>query len=162
MDNTNLNKKIKIILIVICILSCINVSTSYASVVENFNFKNITIEDGLSQATVKTIFQDSKGYIWIGTEDGLNRYNGYDFENYKHDEHNKNSIINNYVIDIEEDKNGYIWVSTTNGLSRINTTNNEIKNYYSEKHDGKLLDSSLWKILSTAKGDIIVFWNKRY
>ena len=71
MDNTNLNKKIKIILIVICILSCINVSTSYASVVENFNFKNITIEDGLSQATVKTIFQDSKGYIWIGTEQGI-------------------------------------------------------------------------------------------
>ena len=67
MDNIKLNKKLKKILITICILSFIDVSTSYASVVENFNFKNITIEDGLSQATVKTIFQDSKGYIWIGT-----------------------------------------------------------------------------------------------
>ncbi|MBQ8997219.1 MAG: hypothetical protein IJ086_00840 [Clostridium sp.] len=151
------NKKIKRLVAILSMLSCINLNTSYANVNDIYNFKNITIEDGLSQSTIKTIYQDSKGYIWIGTEDGLNRYNGYDFENYKHDEHNKNSIINNYVIDIEEDKNGYIWVSTTNGLSRINTTNNEIKNYYSEKHDGNLLDSSLWKILSTAKGDIIVF-----
>ena len=56
MYNKNLSKKIKMILIIICILSFIDISTTYASVVENFNFKNITIEDGLSQATVKTIF----------------------------------------------------------------------------------------------------------
>ena len=71
MYNKNLSKKIKMILIIICILSFIDISTTYASVVENFNFKNITIDDGLSQATVKTIFQDSKGYIWIGTEQGI-------------------------------------------------------------------------------------------
>ena len=57
-----------------------SISTSYASMIENFNFKNITIEDGLSQSTIKTIYQDSKGYIWIGTEDGINRYNGYEFK----------------------------------------------------------------------------------
>ena len=89
------------------------ISTSYANIVENFNFKNITIEDGLSQSTVKTIYQDSKGYIWIGTDDGLNRYNGYEFKHYKHDKYDKNSIANDYICDIIEDKNGYIWVSTT-------------------------------------------------
>ena len=53
------NKKIlTIILTMICILSCMNISTSYASMVENYNFKNITIEDGLSQSTVETIYQD--------------------------------------------------------------------------------------------------------
>ena len=104
----------------ICILSCMNISTSYANIVENFNFKNITIEDGLSQSTVKTIYQDSKGYIWIGTDDGLNRYNGYEFKHYKHDKYDKNSIANNYIVDIIEDKYGYLWISTIAGLSRIN------------------------------------------
>ena len=44
-------------------------------------FNNISIEDGLSQATVETMMQDSKGYIWLGTNDGLDRYNGYTFKN---------------------------------------------------------------------------------
>ena len=52
----------------------------------NINFKNITNEDGLSQSTVETIMQDKNGYIWIGTNDGLNRYNGYDFDIFKHDD----------------------------------------------------------------------------
>lgn len=57
------NKKLKKILTMACILSCINISTSYASINKNYNFKNITIEDGLSQSTVETIHQDSEGYI---------------------------------------------------------------------------------------------------
>ena len=130
------NKYIKKILVMACIFSCINISTSYANISENYNFKNITSEDGLSQSTVETIYQDSKGYIWIGTNDGLDRYNGYEFKHYKHDKYDKNSIANNYIVDIIEDKNGYIWVSTTNGLSRIDTDKDEIKNYYSEKDNG--------------------------
>ena len=150
------NKKIlTIILTMICILSCMNISTSYANIVENFNFKNITIEDGLSQSTVKTIYQDSKGYIWIGTDDGLNRYNGYEFKHYNHDEYNKNSIANDYICDIAEDKNGYIWVSTTNGLSRIDTDKDEIKNYYSKEDSGNLSNSNLWQILCTKDNRLI-------
>ena len=150
------NKKIlTIILTMICILSCMNISTSYANIVENFNFKNITIEDGLSQSTVKTIYQDSKGYIWIGTDDGLNRYNGYEFKHYNHDEYNKNSIANDYICDIAEDKNGYIWVSTTNGLSRIDTDKDEIKNYYSKEDRGNLSNSNLWQLLCTKDNRLI-------
>ena len=150
------NKKLKKILTMVCILSCINISTSYASINKNYNFKNITIEDGLSQSTVETIHQDSEGYIWIGTNDGLNRYNGHEFKYYKHDEDDENSIAHNYIVDIIEDKNGYIWVSTINGLSRIDTDKNEIKNYYSEKDNGNLSDSNLWQILYTTEGKFIV------
>ena len=134
-----------------------NISTSYANIIENFNFKNITIEDGLSQSTVKTIYQDIKGYIWVGTDAGLNRYNGYEFKQYKHDEYNKNSISHNYIIDITEDKNGHIWVSTISGLTRIDTDKDEIKNYYSEKDNGNLLDSNRWRLLTTKEGKLIVF-----
>ena len=157
MKTIKINKKLKKILIIVCILFCVNISTSYANIVENFNFKNITIEDGLSQSTVKTIYQDSKGYIWIGTNDGLNRYNGYEFKQYKHNEYDKKTIVHNYIVDITEDKNGHIWVSTTNGLSRIDTDEDDIKNYYPEKYNGNLLDSNLWRILYTKEGKLIVF-----
>ncbi len=121
------NKKLKQMLAMVCILFCMNISTSYANIIENYNFKNITIEDGLSQSTIRTIYQDSKDYIWIGTQDGLNRYNGY------------------------------IWVSTTNGLSRIDTNEDKIRNYYSEKDNGNLYDSNLWSMLYTTEGNLIVF-----
>ncbi|MGL5752685.1 MAG: two-component regulator propeller domain-containing protein [Paraclostridium sp.] len=58
----------------------------------NRNFKRITIEDGLSQGSVSSIIQDSNGYMWIGTDDGLNRYNGNKFEVYKADPNKKNYI----------------------------------------------------------------------
>ena len=83
------NKELKKILTMVCIISFISIITSYANIIENFNFKNITIEDGLSQSTVKTIFQDSRGYIWVVTDAGLNKYNGYEFKQYKHDEYNR-------------------------------------------------------------------------
>ena len=149
------NKKINIILILVCIFSCLKISTSYANIRESFNFKNITIEDGLSQSTVETIYQDSKGYIWIGTNDGLDRYNGYEFKHYKHDKYDKNSIANNYIVDIIEDKNGYIWVSTIGGLSRINLDKDEIKNYYSKEDSGNLSNSNLWQLLCTKDNRLI-------
>lgn len=150
------NRHIKKVLAMVCILSCMNISTSYASMVENYNFKNITIEDGLSQSTVETIYQDSKGYIWMGTNDGLDRYNGYEFKYYKHDKDDKNSIPNNYIVDIIEDKKGYIWVSTINGLSRIDSDTDEIKNYCSDKNNGNLSDDNLWQILYTTEGKFLV------
>lgn len=149
-------KNKKIILILACIFSCIKISTSYADISESFNFKNITIEDGLCQSTVETIYQDSKGYIWIGTNDGLDRYNGYEFKRYKYDKYNKNSIANNYIVDITEDKDGYIWVSTIAGLSRINPDTDEIKNYYSDENNGNLSNGNLWQILCTQDNKIIV------
>ena len=150
------NKHIKKVLAMACMFFCININTSYANIVENYNFKNITIEDGLSQSTVETIYQDSKGYIWIGTNDGLDRYNGYEFKYYKHDKDDKNSIPNNYIVDIIEDKKGYIWVSTINGLSRIDRDTDEIKNYYSDKNNGNLSDDNLWQILYTTEGKLLV------
>ena len=109
----------------------------------------------MSQSTVETIFQDSRGYIWIGTNDGLNRYNGYEFKQYKYDKYDKNSIANNYIVNITEDKNGYIWVSTIGGLSKINVDKDEIKNYYSKKNSGNLSNNNLWQILCTKDNRII-------
>ena len=77
-------RKFKIILIFIIVGIFLNISkiNINANTNENINFKNISIRDGLSQSTAEVIFQDSRGYIWIGTADGLNRYDGYDFKIY--------------------------------------------------------------------------------
>lgn len=71
------------ILGIIITLIVINTGLYRVDAFDNINFKNITIEQGLSQSTVETMIQDSKGYLWFGTNDGLNRYNGYEFKVYK-------------------------------------------------------------------------------
>lgn len=119
--------RLKYTLILLTILICILPKDIYAS--KMMNFENITIENGLSQATAETIIQDSKGYIWIGTNDGLNRYNGTDIKVFKYDEDIENSIISNYITALGEDKNGNLWVGTDEGLSKINLSDYSIKNY---------------------------------
>lgn len=149
-----MGKRGKIILFLICIFSFMKSDISYATVSESIKFKNITIEDGLSQSTVDTMYQDSRGYIWIGTSDGLDRYNGYEFKHYKNDKYNKNSIINNNIINITEDNDGYMWVSTLKGISRINPSTDEIENYYAKEDKGNLSDRYVCDILITKDNKI--------
>ena len=121
-----INKIIVMFLLSIVILNSYP-NESYANA-NNLTFNNLNIEQGISQSTAEIIFQDSKGYIWIGTSDGLNRYNGYEYKIYNYEE-GKNSISNNGITDITEDENGYIWVGTVQGMNRINTETGEIQNY---------------------------------
>ena len=94
--------------------------TNISEAQEHINFKHITIENGLSQSNAQTIYQDSNGYIWIGTNEGLNRYNGFEMKVYKADKDKKNTIINNYILSIQEDNEKNLWVGTNKGISKIN------------------------------------------
>lgn len=123
---------------------------------DGINFRNITVEEGLSQATVETILQDKKGYIWIGTNDGLNRYNGYSFEVFREDKNDKNSIANNYILALEEDKDGNIWVGTIKGLSKISSDYKTITNYFDSEEDGNLSHYKIGGILVLDDGTILV------
>ena len=129
---------------------------AYANSYNDINFKSLTIENGLSQSTVETILQDSNGYMWIGTNDGLNKYNGYSFKKYEHDIYDKNTISSNYIVDIVEDNDGYIWVSTTNGLNKINPKNDNIINYFSTSKGGNLSNNRICEILVRKNNDILV------
>lgn len=83
----------------------------------NLKFENYSTMEGLSSSTCVEIFQDSEGFLWFGTIDGLNRYNGYEFEIYRPVLNDPNSISNNRINAIVEDGNGRIWVGTSNGLN---------------------------------------------
>ena len=78
----------------------------------SLRFQHIASEDGLSQEHILCMMQDSEGYIWIGTYDGLNRYNGYSFDNYFANDNDSNSLTINVVYSLFEDRDGNIWCGT--------------------------------------------------
>lgn len=125
----------------------------------NRNFKRITIEDGLSQSSVAEIMQDSKGYMWIGTNDGLNKYNGKTFEVYKDSSNRKNYISGNNIKAIEEDGYGNIWVGTTTGLNKINTESNEVTTYLPNENECNISNYIIRDIMISSDGAIIVGTN---
>ncbi|KQC29943.1 hybrid sensor histidine kinase/response regulator transcription factor [Flagellimonas eckloniae] len=90
----------------------------------NFKFENLDTVDGLSSSTCLTIFQDREGFLWFGTIDGLNKYDGYEFEIYKSILNDSTSISNNRINAIEEDLLGNLWVGTNNGLNCFNKKTN--------------------------------------
>ncbi|MES2763922.1 MAG: two-component regulator propeller domain-containing protein [Bacteroidota bacterium] len=106
-------KKIQIVkwFYISLILSCI-ASMGYT---QNIKFKRLSIDEGLSAVTVNTIFQDSKDFIWVGTQDGLNRYDGYHFKVFKNNLSDKTSISSNDVKCAFEDKHGIMYFGSNGG-----------------------------------------------
>ena len=81
-------------------------------------FSHYGVSDGLSQSEILCIFQDSEGYIWIGTQNGLNKFDGYSFERFFNDPADIHTISNNWIFDIAEDQNGVLWIGTKSGLNK--------------------------------------------
>ncbi|ASK67658.1 diguanylate cyclase [Shewanella bicestrii] len=83
-------------------------------------FEHIRSEEGLNQNTITSLFMDSAGMLWIGTQDGLHSYNGYNFNLFIHSPNDPKSISESYVSDIIQDAHGYIWVGTfSQGINRL-------------------------------------------
>jgi ligand-binding sensor domain-containing protein/signal transduction histidine kinase len=102
---------------------------------QNLRFEYIGMEDGLSNENVLDIMQDSKGYIWIGTMDGLNKYDGYTFTKYRFDPTDSNSLSQNLIYTIWEDKQGFIWVGTFEGLCRFDRHTEKFTRYKPDPKD---------------------------
>lgn len=84
-------------------------------------FENITIQNGLSHNKVNCILQDKRGFMWFGTDDGLNRFDGKNFIHFRHRFNDSTSISGNIITDLLEDKNEVLWIATADGgLSRYN------------------------------------------
>jgi ligand-binding sensor domain-containing protein len=73
------------------------------------------IDQGLSNNFVRCIYQDKKGFMWFGTYDGLNRYDGYEFRIFRNNFKNNRSLINNWINAISEDAKGDLWIGTRQG-----------------------------------------------
>ena len=86
--------------------------------VRNVQFSNLTSADGLSGEFVQTVVQDAAGYIWFGTQDGLNRFDGYEIVIYTHDQDDPTTISNNFVWSLYVDRDGGLWVTTNSGVNK--------------------------------------------
>lgn len=101
-----------------------------------YYFKQISLQDGLTQSTVRCILNDHKGFIWIGTNSGLNRYDRHELKTYLNiPEDDQHSLPSNYIHFITEDSLNNIWVSTETGLARYNRNDDcFIPEYYKGNH----------------------------
>lgn len=121
-------------------------------------FKQLTTLDGLSQNDVNCIFQDSRGFIWIGTNDGLNRYDGYSFKIYRKQPRQEDGLAGNVIHVITEDKLGNLWIGTSdNGVCKFDVANNAFKSYLSTADNPELSSSDrILKLQSDSSNNIWV------
>jgi signal transduction histidine kinase/ligand-binding sensor domain-containing protein/DNA-binding response OmpR family regulator len=110
---------------------------------ENIKFEHLTVEDGLSSSRTNSILQDSKGFIWIATYDGLNKYDGYTFTTFRYDPADSNSLSSNNVIYIYEDHNTNLWLTTLGGgLNKFDTKTEKFKCYKWNPDDSTSISSN--------------------
>jgi ligand-binding sensor domain-containing protein len=101
------------------------------------------------------ICQDSQGYLWFGTRNGLNKFNGYTFEKYRHDAQNANSLTDNYVHCLVEDNGGNLWTGTNNGLNKLDLSTNKITQYFAEDgNDRSLSHNMIYSLCKDGNGGV--------
>lgn len=109
--------KLKKIVIYLFFL-CLGMHSAFSETPEQITFSYISINEGLSQSTVFSIDQDKRGNMWFATYDGVNKYDGYAFTVYQHNEDDPNSIANDISRIVKTDSQGRVWIGTRDGLSR--------------------------------------------
>ena len=105
---------LRIIFITLCLLT--GIISALPAQYQSIKFSHLSPVDGLSQSTVRAICQDTFGFMWFGTYDGLNKYDGKKITVYRHDEQDSLSLPDNSVVDIYEDRQHQLWISTRSGL----------------------------------------------
>lgn len=146
--------KVLIIFILTSILIPIKL---WAETLDSVKFENISIDQGLSNENVTSIFQDSKGYMWIGTKDGLNRYDGERIKIYNCSVENENSLSSTYINDIEEDSYGNIWIDTDYGLDFLNIDTDTIIRMKDLKNKNNLGNLKITSILKSSNEEDIMW-----
>ena len=138
-----MNYKTPIVLLILLQLGVTALSQTYY-------FRHYQVEDGLANSTVHCCIQDKKGFIWMGTKGGLNRFDGYTFKVFRHDEDDTTSIGSNFLRSLYEDEEGVIYAGTINGLYRYNDS---AENFTTIRTGGEVRDikrdglNNLWFII---------------
>lgn len=140
---------------------CSGTAALNANQEKEIKFEHITPAMGLSQATIHCILQDSKGFLWFGTEDGLNKYDGYNFTIFRHNERDSNSISDNFIWTLCEDKNQNLWIGTSNG--GLNKYDREKEIFVRYKHDPNdpisISQDDVRKIFADSRGNLWIGTN---
>ena len=133
--------------------------------------KHLTISDGLAHNGVTAILEDSKGFLWFGTYDGLNRYDGYEIVTFKNTV-NSEIFVSNRIRALAEDGNGNIWIGTDEGITLYDYRTDKFKNLYSNKTLNKekkgpvvrnfIFDENKNRCIATTQTDGVLIFNTDY
>lgn len=139
------------------LLLCVFIFITYTiNAQKNISFEKITVEHGLSQSMVFSIAQDKQGLLWIGTQDGLNKYDGYRFNTFRFDPNNTRSISNSSVSSLFCDSKNNLWIGTWGGgLNLFKPENNSFEKFQNEpSKKGSIGNNRISCILESSRGDI--------
>ncbi len=139
----------QLLFVILCFIAA---TSSYAQ--RNYLFENISIPNGLSNSTVQYIFQDSNGFLWISTADGLNRYDGNKMVVFKNDPNDSTTIPNNNCFAITEDSDGFLWIGVSgNVIAKYHPQNESFEKYNIET--GSVTNiSEFYSALYDSKGNL--------
>jgi len=118
--------------------------------------KYFTVKQGLTQNTVTAIFRSDDGTLWVGTQDGLNRFDGYSFSPFRHDPDDQQSLSDQYVTAIHQDKRSNIWIGTRHGLNVYRRRNNDFTRIYPDRESRNKVQSQTLNIFSKDINELIV------
>jgi len=131
--------------LIICLILFSGMNPAWGQVKQFTHYK---VLDGISQSEILCIFQDSEGYMWLGTQNGLNKFDGYNFENFFNEPADSNTISNNWIFDICEDQNGAIWIGTKNGLNRYDKRSGHFSTLALSDSDGDTQNTFIYGLTS--------------
>ena len=145
----------KVLILLICLIGY-QIGCHAQMADEHYYFKNLSVQNGLSQNTVNAILQDRQGFMWFGTKDGLNRYDGLSFRRFKHDDRTRRSIGNNFITALYEDAKGDIWVGTDVGLYIYHPEKDSFRHFAELSEENTKIEHTVTAISGDNKGCVWV------
>jgi len=123
----------------------------------NYALQTYTTADGLPSKNTTATIKDRRGFIWVGTENGLCRFDGYTFKIFYHKAGDSTSISNNFISTIVEDHRGRLWIGTMDGLNVLDPLTEQFQSFYhDEKRPSSLSNNKIWALLCDKQGVIWV------
>ena len=147
-----MKKKLKILLLITVLI----LNIKHATVAQIHTFSHYAVKDGLSQSVANCFFQDSEGYLWIGTQNGLNKFTGYGFVKFIHNPSDSNSISDNWIFSIVEDKNGNLWIGTQKGLNKFDKKTERFSVIEHLAENSLINNNSVYGLFSDTSGNIFI------
>jgi signal transduction histidine kinase/ligand-binding sensor domain-containing protein len=123
---------------------------------QQYFFSTYSLGEGLSQSVVNCIYQDSRGFIWAGTQNGLNKFNGYTFEIFSYNPSDINSLSNNWVYSVSEDREGDLWVCTKSGLNRFIRKENRFQRIHYTTGYPRDVTNHPYDAIVSAAGEVLI------
>ena len=125
------------------------------SLPRDLKFSHLTVKDGLAQNNVVAILQDRQGFMWFGTGEGLNRYDGHSFVVYRNDPKDPGSLSHNFIRTVFEDDQGYLWVAAYPGINRFDPRTERTTRYFHDPKNPKSFSGdSLASVTADSRGHL--------